>query len=163
MKILITVSFDGTNYNGYQLQGEKPTVALMLNRAAEKTFGFPCNVTGCSRTDSGVHALGFAATIEPRSKKDAISVPIDKIALAMNANLPDDISVLSACPVDDTFHPRYGVVKKEYVYKIHDSEIRNPSAQTVNSMMSPSRFMQLPKTVLSVSVILEPLDINESK
>lgn len=126
MKILITVSFDGTNYNGYQLQGEKPTVALMLNKSAEKTFGFPCNVTGCSRTDSGVHALGFAATLEPRSKKDAITVPVDKIALAMNANLPDDISVLSACPVDDTFHPRYGVVKKEYVYKIHDSEIRNP-------------------------------------
>ena len=126
MKILITVSFDGTNYNGYQLQGEKPTVALMLNRAAEKTFGFLCNVTGCSRTDSGVHALGFAATVEPRSKKDVITVPTDKIALAMNANLPDDISVLAACEVDDAFHPRYGVVKKEYVYKIHDSEVRNP-------------------------------------
>ena len=126
MKILIIVSYDGTNYNGYQLQGEKPTVALMLNRAAEKTFGFPCNVTGCSRTDSGVHALGFAATLEPRSKKDTITVPTDKIALAMNANLPNDISVLSARSVDDTFHPRYGVVRKEYVYRIHDSAIRNP-------------------------------------
>ena len=126
MKILITVSYDGTNYNGYQLQGEKPTVALMLNKSAEKAFGFTCNVTGCSRTDSGVHALGFAATVEPRSENDEITVPIDKIALAMNANLPDDISVLSACEVDDAFHPRYDVVKKEYVYKIHDSEVRNP-------------------------------------
>ena len=64
MKILITLSYVGSAYHGYQLQGDKPTVALMLNRACKRAFGFECNVTGCSRTDSGVHANSFYATFE---------------------------------------------------------------------------------------------------
>lgn len=126
MKILLIVAYDGTNYCGYQLQGEKPTIALMLNRAAKDTFGVRCNITGCSRTDSGVHALGFAATLSCADKNDKITIPTEKIPTAMNKNLPSDIAVIEAKEVCDDFHPRYCVVKKEYVYKIHDSEVRNP-------------------------------------
>ena len=126
MKILITLSYVGTQYMGYQLQGDKPTVALMLNRATKKAFGFECNVTGCSRTDSGVHALGYCATIEPKDEKNQITVPIDKIPIALNCALPSDISVLCASEVDSNFHARYNVVKKEYVYKIRTSPIRDP-------------------------------------
>lgn len=125
-KVLLTISYNGKAYSGYQLQGELPTVALMLNRAAQSTFGFECNVTGCSRTDKGVHALGFCATVAPKNATDKITVPIDKIPIAMNINLPNDISVLSAKEVSEDFHPRYDAIKKEYVYKIHASKVRNP-------------------------------------
>ena len=125
-KILLTIAYNGTEYCGYQLQNDNPTVALMLNQCAKEAFGFDCNITGCSRTDSGVHALGFMATVEPRDKNDKITVPVDKIPIAMNIKLPNDIAVLEAIEVDDSFHPRYDVKSKEYVYKIHDSQIINP-------------------------------------
>ena len=126
MKILITLSYVGTEYMGYQLQGDKPTVALMLNRAVKKALGTECNVTGCSRTDSGVHALGFCATVEPKDKNDSITVPVDKIPIALNCALPNDICVISAKRVPDDFHARYNVVKKEYVYKIRTNPIKDP-------------------------------------
>lgn len=126
MKILLTVAYVGTNYSGYQLQGEKPTVALMLNRAVQKAFRTECNVTGCSRTDRGVHALGFCATVEPKDKSQALTTPIDKIPIALNSALPSDISVISAKIVPDSFHARYSVVKKEYVYKIRTSATKDP-------------------------------------
>lgn len=126
MKILLTISYVGTNYSGYQLQGDKPTIALMLNRAVRRAFGIECNVTGCSRTDKGVHALGFCATVEPKDKDDKITVPIDKIPIAINSCLPDDIAVISARQVNDDFHARYSVAKKEYVYKIRTATTRDP-------------------------------------
>ncbi len=126
MKILLTISYVGTNYAGYQLQADKPTIALMLNRATKKAFGVDCNVTGCSRTDKGVHALGFCATIEPKNKDENLTIPLDKIPVAMNSSLPDDISVISAKIVSDDFHPRYNVVKKKYIYKIRTNPIKDP-------------------------------------
>lgn len=125
-KVLLTIAYNGTAYEGYQLQNDRPTVALVLNNATKEAFGFECDVTGCSRTDSGVHALGFMATVEPRNKNDEITVPVDKIPIAMNIKLPNDVAVLDAKEVDSNFHPRYDVLKKEYVYKIHDSKIPNP-------------------------------------
>ncbi len=125
-RFLLTVAYDGSNYNGYQLQNDKPTVALMLNQASRQAFGFECKITGCSRTDSGVHALGFCVVVEPKNENDKITVPVSKIPIAMNIKLPDDISVLNAKEVSSDFHPRYDVVSKEYVYKIHDSQIPNP-------------------------------------
>ncbi len=125
-KILITISYNGHNYCGYQLQNDKPTISLEINRATKEAFGFECDVKGCSRTDSGVHALGFCATVEPKNENDEITVPIDKIPIAMNIKLPNDISVISAKEVDKDFHPRYDAKKKEYVYRIHASKIRNP-------------------------------------
>jgi tRNA pseudouridine38-40 synthase len=126
MKILLTISYVGTNYFGYQLQEDKPTVALMLNKAVKKTFGFDCNVTGCSRTDSGVHALGYCLSVDPVSENDVITVPVEKIPIALNTALPKDICVVSAKEVPDSFHPRYDVVRKEYVYRIRVGEIRDP-------------------------------------
>jgi tRNA pseudouridine38-40 synthase len=92
----------------------------------DSAFGFQCNVTGCSRTDAGVHALGFCASVEPKNAEDEITVPIEKIPIAINIKLPPDISVLSAKEVSESFHPRYDVIEKEYVYKIHASRIKNP-------------------------------------
>lgn len=144
MKILLTLSYVGTSYCGYQLQPDKPTVAAELNKATEKAFGFKCNVTGCSRTDSGVHALGYRATIEPCDADNKITVPLERIPVAINCHLPQDISILGAMNVDDDFHPRYDVVKKEYIYKIHASEIRNPFLN--------GRVMELGKNISTLDI-----------
>ena len=128
-KVLLTVAYNGRAYHGYQLQEELPTVSLMLNRAAESAFGIECNVTGCSRTDAGVHALGFCVTVSPRYENQEITVPLDKIPIAINIKLPWDIAVLDAKEVSESFHPRYDAVKKEYVYKIHASKVKDPFSE----------------------------------
>lgn len=125
-KVLLTVAYNGSAYHGYQLQEDLPTVSLKLNHAINSAFGVECSVTGCSRTDAGVHALGFCLTAEVKRSEDEITVPVEKIPIAVNIKLPADIAVLSAKEVSLEFHPRYDAVKKEYVYKIHDSRIKNP-------------------------------------
>ncbi|MBO5262194.1 MAG: tRNA pseudouridine(38-40) synthase TruA [Clostridia bacterium] len=125
-KVLLTIAYDGRAYHGYQLQEDLPTVALMLNKAVNSAFGFECNVTGCSRTDAGVHALGFCAAVSPKNENDTITVPIDKVPIAINIKLPPDIAVLSAKEVAPSFHPRYDAKAKQYVYKIHANRIKNP-------------------------------------
>ena len=63
MKILLKIAYLGTAYCGYQVQPNGVTVQQKLNEAAKAVFGFDCDVVGCSRTDSGVHARGFCATV----------------------------------------------------------------------------------------------------
>lgn len=124
MKILLTIAYDGTAYHGYQVQNGQITVQKRLNDAVLRVFGKRYPVTGCSRTDSGVHALDFKATVT--LDDDAPRIPPDRIPLAMNIALPDDISVKSAIPVADSFHPRYDVRSKEYRYLILNSRVRDP-------------------------------------
>lgn len=127
MKILIDISFLGTRYHGYQVQPSVPTVQGQLNAAAKELFGFECDITGCSRTDSGVHANQFFATITQKGKNSIeTAISINKIASAMSVRLPHDISVNNAIAVNDEFHPRYDVKSKEYMYCIWNSKTRNP-------------------------------------
>ncbi len=127
MKILLKIRFVGTNYAGYQVQNNAPTVQGELCRAAEQLFGVKCDVTGCSRTDSGVHANMFCAAVTNHGTQSLeTTVPTDKIPRAMNAFLPPDIAVISAKDVEDSFHPRYDVKSKEYVYLIQNGGERDP-------------------------------------
>ncbi len=127
MKLLIDISFLGTSYCGYQVQPNVPTVQGQLNIAAKDLFGFDCDIVGCSRTDSGVHANHFFATVTERSKKYIeTSIPPSKLAMALSVRLPADISVNSVRVVDDDFHARYDVKYKEYEYLIWNSAMRNP-------------------------------------
>ncbi len=124
MKILLYISFLGTNYCGYQIQKDRPTVQGALCEAAQKVFGVKCDITGCSRTDSGVHALGFRCTVKP-SDPNAL-IPAAKLPYAYSSLLPCDVSVLAACEVADDFHPRYTDLVKEYEYRVHNSPIPDP-------------------------------------
>lgn len=127
MKILLKIRFVGTNYAGYQVQNNAPTVQSELCRAAEQLFGGRCDVTGCSRTDSGVHANMFCAAVTNHGSNSLeTTVPTEKIPRAMNAFLPPDIAVISAEEVEDDFHPRYDVKSKEYVYLIQNGGERDP-------------------------------------
>ena len=127
MKLFLKIKYDGTNYAGYQVQFNAPTIQAELNSALRDLFGVDCDVTGCSRTDSGVHAKCFCATVQFKSKSDFdTKIPCERIPLALNFRLPDDISVFYAEFVDDDFHARYSVVSKTYEYKIWNSPYRDP-------------------------------------
>ena len=130
MKILLDISFLGTAYCGYQVQPNAPTVQGELTRAAKELFGFECDIVGCSRTDSGVHANHFFAAVNKKGSEGIdTSVPISKIPGALDFYLPSDITVNSAVWVENSFHPRYDVKHKEYIYKIWNGRSRNPFLQ----------------------------------
>lgn len=124
MKILLRIKYLGTSFCGWQYQPNARTVQNTLTEAAEKLFGERACITGCSRTDSGVHANDFAATAQLSEK--ANNIPLDRIPTAFAPLLPSDISVVSAQRADDDFHPRYDVKYKEYIYKIYVAPVKDP-------------------------------------
>lgn len=127
MKLLLSIRFDGTSFVGYQAQHNGPTVQQELTRAAVELFGHPCDVTGCSRTDSGVHANCFYITVTKKgTDRLETAIPAERIPRAMSAHLPDSISVLSAEWVREDLHARYSVISKEYVYRIFNAPWRDP-------------------------------------
>jgi len=130
MKILLHISFLGTKYCGYQIQPNGITIQQRLNEATKALFGYDCDVVGCSRTDSGVHANEFCVAVSQKGTNQiTTTIPIDRISQAIAPYLPDDISVMAAELVEDSFHPRYDVKYKEYVYRIWNRPQRNPFLQ----------------------------------
>ena len=82
MKILLKLSFLGTNYCGYQVQPNGVTVQQKLNEAAKDLFGYDCDIIGCSRTDSGVHANEFCVTVTKRKENHLpTTIPMSRICL----------------------------------------------------------------------------------
>lgn len=124
MKYLLTLSYVGTSYHGYQVQPNGRSVQETVQDAIAQVFGKRYPLTGCSRTDSGVHAEMFCATVET----DAVAphIPAERLPCAMNRYLPTDISVRSAQVVADDFHPRYDVKWKQYCYRIYTASTRDP-------------------------------------
>lgn len=123
MKHLLRLSYLGTNYCGFQVQPNGNTVQAELQRAATKLFCTACGITGCSRTDSGVHALEYAAVLEEHG---AVKISESAVPRALNTYLPRDISVSRSEAVPDDFSVRRSVVGKEYMYLIWNGEHRNP-------------------------------------
>ena len=122
MKYFAKINYLGTNFHGFQVQPNERTVQGELCRALDLVFGSKTMVTGCSRTDAGVHASEFCLTIE---NADA-TVPSEKLPIAVSRFLPTDISLYYACECDKDFHARYNVKSKEYVYKIRNTKISDP-------------------------------------
>ncbi len=119
--LLLTISYDGSNYHGWQVQKNAVTVQEVFQNAVKKLFKQNIDIKGCSRTDSGVHANKYCVSF-----KTDTDIPCENIIMALNSYLPDDIAVLNCTDMDIDFHARYNVVKKEYVYIINNSKIRNP-------------------------------------
>ena len=127
MKLFIKVQYLGTNYCGYQVQPNAPSIQQELNKATRTLFGYDCDIVGCSRTDSGVHANEFCATVAQKGTDDLItSLPLERLPLAFSAHLPPDICVFDAKWVASDFHARYDVVEKEYIYRIYNAPVRSP-------------------------------------
>ena len=124
MKILLEIAYMGSRYHGYQTQNnEALTIQRVLQNALEEFFGVSLKITGCSRTDAGVHAKQFYCTMEGEIHS---TLPPEKIPLAMRPHLPEDISILSARAVNEDFHPRYMTHHKEYEYYIYNAPILHP-------------------------------------
>ena len=121
MKKKLTIRYIGTNYHGWQVQKNAITVQQTLQDALERATGTRPGVTGCSRTDSGVHANMYCCHFEYDGK-----LPDDKMTDALNAYLPHDIAALSCEDVPDNFHARYSVRTKEYIYQIHNAKTPDP-------------------------------------
>lgn len=129
MKLFLKIKYDGTAYAGYQVQNNAPTVQKALNDAVRDLFGYECDITGCSRTDAGVHALCFCTTVQKRGESSLeTTIPCEKIPYALNVRLPDDISVFHASWVGEEFHARYSVISKTYEYRIQNTPFRDPFA-----------------------------------
>lgn len=120
-KVLLTLQYDGTRYHGWQVQPNGITVQETLQNAIETVCGVRHAVTGCSRTDTGVHARRFYCTMDQPSKP-----PVSVLVKALNANLPEDITVLDCREVSDDFHPRYFATGKRYMYYIWNGATRSP-------------------------------------
>lgn len=118
---LLRLSFDGTNYHGWQLQEHDRTVQGEIERAAAPLFGEAVRASGCSRTDAGVHANEFICNFHAKKQMD-----LSKMRAAMNFYLPDDIAVLECRTAPEDFHARFSCAGKEYVYQIWNGRIRNP-------------------------------------
>lgn len=120
-RYLLEIAFDGTDYHGWQVQPNGITVQEQLQLSMNKLYGFTPEITGCSRTDSGVHAKQFFCHFDLNNK-----IPTNGIVNGLNSVLPKDIRVTSCCEVDDNFHSRYAAKAKTYIYKIDCRKIQDP-------------------------------------
>lgn len=113
-RMLLTISYDGTAYHGWQVQPNGITVQQTLQDALEKLLGVRPSVTGCSRTDAGVHAREFCCHLDCDEK-----FPDNAFLLGLNSLLPDDISVIACKEVALDFHARYNCKGKKYIYSMY--------------------------------------------
>lgn len=120
-RILLTLRYDGTAYHGWQVQPNGVTVQQVLQDAVEKVTGLRSGITGCSRTDAGVHADMFCCTFDSDTPLRG-----DKLCSALNFHLPRDVSVYDAREVEEEFHPRYHARGKRYTYRIWNGTQRHP-------------------------------------
>ena len=122
--IAIRLRYDGTAYHGWQVQKTDVSVAETLERALARICGHQVRVTGCGRTDAGVHALRYCANFKTDS-----TIPMNRLPLAVNSRLPADIAVTDAVEAPGDFNAIGNCLKKEYVYKIMNTRIRDPFMQ----------------------------------
>ena len=116
------IKYLGTNFHGFQVQPGLRTVQGELSTGLETALGAPCRVTGCSRTDAGVHANEFCLKLEC----DTATVPPEKLPVAVARFLPTDLSLYYAEECSADFHPRYDCREKEYLYRIVNRRVYDP-------------------------------------
>ena len=121
-KIALTLMYDGKDFCGWQVQKNAPSVQKAVQDSLEKVLGVRPDVSGCSRTDSGVHANMYVCHLDAKYVK----MPPEALVRAFNANVTGKLSCYNAEYKDADFHARYSCSGKEYVYKIWNAKYRNP-------------------------------------
>jgi len=122
MRVKLIVSYDGTNYCGWQVQPNGITIQEVINTHLSRLLKEDITTIGASRTDSGVHSLGNVCVFDTNTR-----MPAEKISYALNQKLPDDIVVLDSCEVPESFHPRFCKSRKTYEYRILNRQFRDPT------------------------------------
>ncbi|MCQ2530973.1 MAG: tRNA pseudouridine(38-40) synthase TruA [Lachnospiraceae bacterium] len=120
-RIKLVISYDGTNYVGWQVQKNGVAIEQVINEHLSKLLQEDITIIGASRTDSGVHALGNVAVFDTETK-----IPAEKICFALNQSLPEDIKIVSSREVEPDFHPRHADCTKTYEYTILNSRVYLP-------------------------------------
>ena len=120
-RIKLIVAYDGTEYSGWQIQPEAPTIEMYLDKAIRELTGENVHVTGASRTDAGVHAYGNVAVFDTES-----TIPGDRFTFALNRFLPDSIVIQDSWEVSVDFHPRHCNTRKTYEYRILNTAVPLP-------------------------------------
>ena len=120
-RLRFQVAYDGTEFNGWQIQPGLPTVQGVLEEVISSIEGRHVDVVGSGRTDAGVHALGQVAAISL-----ANPIPADNFRRAVNRLLPKAIRISSVTQVHPEFHPRFDAKRKLYRYRIFREEVCPP-------------------------------------
>ena len=115
--IKLKIQYDGTDYHGWQIQKNDITVQETVKKAVQKIVNEDVHLTGCGRTDTGVHAENYVCNFFTNSR-----IPSEKLPYALNTYLPNDIVCFEAEDTDENFHSNSSAVKKRYVYKILNRE-----------------------------------------
>ena len=118
--IALKLMYVGTAYHGWQVQKNAVTVEETMEKALSTVVCHPVKCTGAGRTDAGVHAETYIANFRTTSR-----IPCDRIPLAVNTRLPDDIVVVKATEVPEDFNAIGSCIKKEYTYRIYNSRLGN--------------------------------------
>jgi len=121
MNFKLTIQYDGTDFHGWQMQGELRTVQSELTRALSRIDGRDVVVHGSGRTDAGVHAEGQVAHVHLEKQ-----ISPEKLRAAINGNTEKDVRVIEATIVDDEFHARYSALEKTYVYRVVNGPVISP-------------------------------------
>jgi len=124
VKVKLTIAYDGANYAGWQVQKTGLGVQQKMEEALGKLFPSTRRIHSSSRTDTGVHALGMIAHVE--IARHEFRIPLQKLALAINAFLPEDIRVLAATRCKKDFHARFDATGKQYRYFLWNHPAMNP-------------------------------------
>ena len=119
--IALFLKYDGSAYHGWQVQKNARTVEQTIEEAAARVVGHPVHLTGCGRTDAGVHARVYVANFRTDSR-----IPVDRLPYALNTHLPQDILIYDAREVHESFNAIDSCVRKEYTYQIYNSRMRDP-------------------------------------
>ena len=120
-RILLTVAYDGTEFHGFAYQEGVRTVEGALAGAVREATGEDAEITGASRTDTGVHAYGNLASFDTAS-----TIPAERFAPALNRHLPEDVRIVSSEEVAPDFHPRKTGWRKSYEYRILNTDTPDP-------------------------------------
>ncbi len=124
LKFRLTLAYDGTRYEGWQVQKTGTGVQQKVEEALAKLFPSAPRLHSSSRTDTGVHALGMVAHVEIPAVE--FKMPTRKLVLALNAWLPDDIRVMRAARCRANFHARFDATGKQYRYWVWNQASMNP-------------------------------------
>ncbi len=121
MRVRAVVSYDGTDYLGFQRQAQGPTVQEALETALEVVTGKRTVVLAAGRTDAGVHAMGQVIAFDTEW-----SHPLDALQRALNGVLPGDVAVQEVDQVEQAFHPRFAARNRHYRYTVYNWPVRSP-------------------------------------
>jgi tRNA pseudouridine38-40 synthase len=133
----VTLAYDGTDFFGFQRQGEKRTVQVVAESALRSIGWQGKTILASGRTDSGVHASGQVISFDLDWHHST-----DALRRAMNANLPDDVAAMVVQTAGEEFHPRYDARVRTYQYRVYCASNRSPLVERYAWRLWPEADIQ---------------------